>query len=297
MVSAPSLEHAAEDLTVADVQRENHERLSKRHVVDEPHVAEPDRAQPPALDVFDVIHDESRRAQRAQRLVGGGRSRRAPDGTRAPSRRSAVFRRRFRELSARPSASRTVGQATMAVGRKKASAIPRTRRELLPVLLAEVGAIGRGNLQELEDDGQHARRSVRDGARPPAPSTAGLSDAVAIAVRVQVVLRAARARSQRLRLSQHRQVVVQRSRVLRVVGRVVELGRVDEDADQRAIVLGPAPPHQRQMALVQRAHRRHEAERQPGALLRTPLRPPRRQALGRPSVTSSSPPARETACP
>ena len=44
----------------------------------------------------------------------------------------------------------------MAVGRKNASAIPRDERQLLPVLLTEVGALGRGNLQELEDDRQDA---------------------------------------------------------------------------------------------------------------------------------------------
>ena len=80
-------------------------------------------------------------------------------------------------------------------------------------------------------------------------------------------------------LPQHRQVVLERAWILCQVGRIVELRRVDEDADERSIVFRPATSHQREMALVQRAHRRHEAKRQAGANLREPLLAPRGSAL------------------
>ena len=63
---------------------------------------------------------------------------------------------------------------------------PAHETQLLPVLLAEVGAIGRGNLQELEDDGQHGVevpgtvRSLQDLRHVE------LSDTIAIAVRIQI---------------------------------------------------------------------------------------------------------------
>ena len=150
------LEHAAEDLTVADIERENHGRPLKRHVVDEPHVAEADRAQPPSLAVFDVVDDESRRAQRsaaASSAVGASRQR--------PVERGA-FARSAGEQAAVPRAEgQAVGLADGRTGddggrQEERVGHPANEAQLLPVLLAEVGAIGRGNLQELEDDGQHA---------------------------------------------------------------------------------------------------------------------------------------------
>ena len=99
---------------------------SERDVVDQPHVAEPHGSEPAAVPVFDVVDGEPCRAQIPSRGIGGRRGRQDAVEARARAARSAGDRRRFRELSARPSASRTVGHATIAVGRKNASAMPRT---------------------------------------------------------------------------------------------------------------------------------------------------------------------------
>src|SRR4029078_11008797 len=52
--------------------------------------------------------------------------------------------------------------------------------------------------------------------------------------------------------------------VLLEVGRLVELARVDEDRRDPRRVVGPGPLHQRAVAVVDPAHRRHQADRTGG---------------------------------
>ena len=95
----------------------------QRHVVDEPHVAEAHRSQPAAVAILDVVDDEAAaRCSSRHADVGGRRGRQGVGRTAAPSAGRQASRRWFRELSARPSGSRTV-----ATGDDRRSA-ERTRR-------------------------------------------------------------------------------------------------------------------------------------------------------------------------
>jgi len=78
---------------------------------------------------------------------------------------------------------------------------------------------------------------------------------------------------------QHRQVGFQRSWILCQVGRLVKLRGVDEDADQRSIVLCPGASHEREVPLVQRAHGGNKTERQPAPDLGQTLAAPGRRHL------------------
>ena len=59
-----------------------------------------------------------------------------------------------------------------------------------------------------------------------------------------------------------------------------ELGRVDEDRDHGPVAAGQGLAHQRQMAVVQGAHGRHEADREPGGAPGADLRPQLGHAAG-----------------
>ena len=100
-----------------------------------------------------------------------------------------------------------------------------------------------------------------------------LRDAVSVVVRVEIRLAREEHEVRPLGL-EGGQIGLERSGVRRQIGRVVKLCRVDEDADERQIVLRPAAPHQRQVSFVQRTHCRDEPERQPIADVGTALAAP-----------------------
>jgi hypothetical protein len=49
--------------------------------------------------------------------------------------------------------------------------------------------------------------------------------------------------------------------------RTCELGGIDEDRDDDPVGLAPSQPHQRQMAVMQRAHGRHQRDRLAGGAI------------------------------
>ena len=67
----------------------------------------------------------------------------------------------MREESASPSASRTVGAATMRVGKIEVARQLRDHLELLKVLLAEHGEVGRALDEKFGDHRRHAGKEVR----------------------------------------------------------------------------------------------------------------------------------------
>ena len=77
------------------------------------------------------------------------------------------------------------------------------------------------------------------------------------------------------------QIAFECPRIARQVGRIVELSRVDEDADERAVVFSAAAPDERQVPLVQRAHGRHEPEGDACPDLGTALVAPRGEVVER----------------
>ena len=70
--------------------------------------------------------------------------------------RSAGVRWTLRDESARPSGSRTVGQAMTSVGQREVERHPADDHDLLGVLLAEVGVLGADEPEQDRDDRRHA---------------------------------------------------------------------------------------------------------------------------------------------
>ena len=138
---------------------------------------------------------------------------------------------------------------------------------LLGVLLAEVGDVGSDHAQQLGHDRADPRKCAAPRTSPskrsvtPRTSTevanpAGYTSSADGANSKSAPARSASARSSRLAAG----IALQ-------VGALVELGRVDEQRDDDDVALLAGAFDQRQMTLVQRAHRRHEADRAPGAAL------------------------------
>ncbi len=86
--------------------------------------------------------------------------------------RASAERRTLRDERARPSASRIVGQPTTSIGMFQVGRHAADDPKLLPVLLAEIGAVGHGHPEKLGHDCRHARRNGRGGADPPAARSA-----------------------------------------------------------------------------------------------------------------------------
>ena len=145
--------------------------------------------------------------------------------------------------------------------------------ELLPVLFAEVGPFGPRQVEQLQHDRQHAIEVPRPLGAFQGGRDLGFGDAVPVPIGVEVAVAWHDHEISPCR-AQRREVCLQDTWVVRQVRAVVELRRVDEDADQRQIVLRAAPLDQRQMPGVQRPHRRHEAQRLPSLRLLPPLEPP-----------------------
>ena len=138
--------------------------------------------------------------------------------------------------------------------------MPRDDLGLLRVLLAEVRAVGPDDGEELEADG-------RDAAEVPGPRLA--LEAARHLLDLDPGLEARRVH---LLGRRHEDEIdaglLERAQVARLVARVAveilagpELRRVHEDADDDDVALGPRGVDERQMARVQRAHRRDEPDR------------------------------------
>ena len=132
--------------------------------------------------------------------------------------------------------------------------------QLLEVLLAEIGAVRAGDQQELQHDGQHAVEVARARRALELQRGLALADAVSVAVAVDF-LGARHEHEFAAGIAQHREVLFPRARIAPEVGGVVELRGIDEDAGPGARILRLRAPQQREMALVQRPERRHEARR------------------------------------
>ncbi len=130
---------------------------------------------------------------------------------------------------------------------------------MLPVLLAEVGARGLHGVEEFEHDGEHAVEMSRPLRAFELRAEQIFCHAIAVAVGIKRVRRR-REDGVHVRAREF-DVSLEGARVTREIGGIVELGRVDEDAEDNAFVLGARAGEQRLVAGVERAHRRHEADR------------------------------------
>ena len=92
------------------------------------------------------------------------------------------------------------------------------------------------------------------------PRELDLGDAVTESIRIEIRLRWQQYKVRPFAPKQ-REILLQRSWVTGKIGWIVELRRIDENSDQRPVVLRTAASHQRHVSLVQRAHRRYETER------------------------------------
>ncbi len=135
--------------------------------------------------------------------------------------------------------------------------------DLLGVLLAEVGALGADEVEQDRDDGRDAIEVTRPRGALERPRDRPDRDDRVEARRVDLLDRRGEDEVDALRLADG-EVARLVARVLREVGRDVELARVDEDRHDGRRVGGPGLAHQRAMAVVQPAHRRDEADRARG---------------------------------
>jgi hypothetical protein len=169
----------------------------------------------------------------------------------------------LRELHARPSGSRTIGNARISTGRQgEVGHEASDDRDLLEVLEAEVGDVGRDDAEQPRDDRGHAlevtgpRRAVeadRDGPRVdggPEPEGVHLLDG---------------RREQDVDAEVGGQVGVGPlvPRVALEVLAVTELGRVDEQRHHDEVAFLQRRPHQAEVALVEGTHRGDEADAAP----------------------------------
>jgi hypothetical protein len=136
---------------------------------------------------------------------------------------------------------------------------------LLGVLLPEVGDIGPDHVQQLRDDGGDALE-VR-GAAVLALERRGQPGDVHRGRRAGRVDLVGRRREQEVGSGRGGQRRVARlvARIGGEVGGLVELGRVDEEGDDHDLGLRARGADEADVAVVQRAHRRHEADRARGA--------------------------------
>ena len=199
--------------------------------------------------------------------------------TGAAARWSAV-RWTFRDDSARPSGSRTVGQATTSVGRARSRRHPADDLDLLGVLLAEVGALGADQPEQDRDDRRHPVEVTGSGG---ALERLGRSRRPRPWCRIPGRRPPRRAVPRRGRplLGADRDVALLVPRVApEVVGRI-ELPRVDEDRHDRRRRLRARPLDERPVAGMQPAHGRHEADRSGSVGQRRPELLPGPQDAGR----------------
>ncbi len=186
---------------------------------------------------------------------------------RARVARSSGESRALRDESARPSASRTVGTTRSSTSSARSRISRPDHLDLLCVLLPEVHARRPDDREQLEHDGRHAAEVARARApledraelgrrRPRSGSPAGTSRRPT-----------ARTRGRPRHSARACEVAILVARIAREVGVVAELRRVDEEAHDDRLVLRASRAQERQVAVVERAHRRHEPDRA-GALRR-----------------------------
>ena len=133
-------------------------------------------------------------------------------------------------------------------------------RELLPVLLAEQCEVGADLVEELGDHRRHPVEVARPRRAAQPLADAGDRNGRAEAQRIHDLDRGRPEQRHAFRL-EHRGIAGQLPRIGGQVLVRAELQRVDEDrhGDVRGAALRLA--HQRQMAFVERAHRRHQRQR------------------------------------
>ena len=158
---------------------------------------------------------------------------------------------------------------------------PPDNGRLLGVLLAEVGDVGADAVEELGDDGGDAAEVLGAAARGVAVEHLGQAaadlDRGGEAVGVDLLDRR-RVDEVGPGLGGQAQVALLVARVALEVLAGAELGRVDEEAHHDHVALGAGGAQQREVALVQVAHRRHQADR---AARRGGPGPGQREAPGR----------------
>jgi hypothetical protein len=150
--------------------------------------------------------------------------------------------------------------------------------ELLPVLLAEVRSFGLGDLEQLHDHCEDAVKVPGSVSAFQFQRAIRFGDAKSVAVGVEV-LGSGQQQEVCVLGPEYSEVVLQGSRIAGQVSGVVELCGVDEDTDDRQVVLASTATYQRPMAVVQSAHGRHEAERESRARLRDARLAPRGDVL------------------
>ncbi len=202
-----------------------------------PRSASPDRS---------PLAQPSRAASRARWMTGA-----------AP--RSAGERCTFREESARPSGSRTVGQATTSVGQREVTRHLADDHHLLRVLLPEVGVLGADEGEEDGHDRGHAVEVAGPGGALQWRGNGPDADQRIETRRVDLLDRW-RPDEVRAGLDAGLQVASLVAWVALVVGRLVELAWVDEDRDHGRRIVRARPGHERTVAVVQPAHGRHQTD-------------------------------------
>ena len=169
----------------------------------------------------------------------------------------------MRDDSARPSGSRTVGWAMTSVGIARSRAICRITRSCCASFWPKYARSAPTRLNRIAT-------TVATPSKWPGPGGAleRLGDGADAHGRVEArrvdLLDRRREHEVGALLGADLDVARLVARVLLEVRRVAELARVDEDRDDGRRVLGARPLDQRSMALVQPAHRRHEADRARG---------------------------------
>ena len=131
--------------------------------------------------------------------------------------------------------------------------------KLLGILHPEVGAVRPDQAEEDRDDGRDAVEVAR--ARRPFERPAEQGDAYPRVEARRIDVRDGRSPDEvGPLLGADVQVAGLVPRVLREVGRIAELARVDEDRDGHAGALGAGPCDQRAVASMEPAHRRDQAQ-------------------------------------
>ena len=201
--------------------------------------------------------------------------------------RSAGLRYALRLLSARPSGSRTVGTIAELDRPVEVPEHAPHQRHLLDVLLPEADDVGLGQVEQLGDDGEHAGEMAR--SRRTLPSLRRLRRPRRGSRRRAGTSLSTDGTNSRStpRAGDERPVPGQVARIAIQVFGGTELKRVDEDAQDDGVRAAARLVHEREMPLVQMAHRRHEAD--PPARARCAA--PTRAAAGSTTVSCIGPPA------
>ena len=171
------------------------------------------------------------------------------------------------------------------VGDRQVACHPPDDHDLLRVLLPEVGVLGADQVEQDGDDGRDAVEMTRPGGALERARDRPDADDRVEAGRIDLRRVGGEDDVDTLRLAD-REVARLVARVLHEVVGDVELARVDEDRDDGGRVVRAGDLHQRPVAVVEPAHRRHEPDR---AAARPAARPAGRRAFER---SGSSGPAR-----